>query len=161
MDNELRAAAAREYVRGLTADERHQFEVETRPPVTAEQLKSVAARVLSDSQAAAWVDSVDPSKLTNNEGAVDEVKVMGHLTALFGVQPQQPKRRDWGQSTGAPQGKFPGAAGRAEAEKRFRLNKRATAVVNPGAAAAPPGAETGPGARGLAEARRRFGKAEK
>ena len=61
----------------------------------------------------------DPAKFAGENGEIDEEKVKGHLNALFGAAQQQ-QQRQWGQhsgGTGAPT--TPGAAGKAEAQKRF------------------------------------------
>ncbi|KMV23343.1 hypothetical protein ACT16_06640 [Mycobacterium heckeshornense] len=99
---------------------------ELRPKLLRSQLKSVASQILAGEQLDAWLDAVDASKFTGDDGDIDEEKVMGRLTAIFGTRQQitadnQKQRRWWGQHSivgGSPPAK-PGDAGRAEAAKRF------------------------------------------
>lgn len=92
------------------------------------ELKSLAASVITDKeQLAAFMAVTDPAKFAGNGGEIDEEKVMGHLTALFGGAAnkngqQQPngQQRAWGQHSGGTGTPLkPGEAGMAAAAKRF------------------------------------------
>lgn len=102
-------------------DARHAEREALTPRLLRAELKGIASQVLSGDKLTAWLDDIDPSKFTNSDGEIDEEKVMGKLTALFGVQSQETPRRNWGQyaHSGAAPGSKPGDAGRAEAKKRF------------------------------------------
>lgn len=118
-----------------------------RAPDTTEKLRETAAQVLSGTTLDAWLDGVDASKFADANGDIDEEKVMGKLTALFGQPEQTQQRRSWGQHGGQPPGKMPGDAGRAEAAKRFGGQQTNDQQQF----------NRGPGAGGRAEARKRFG----
>jgi len=90
---------------------------ELQPRLHRSQLKAVASQVLSGEQLDAWIDDVDPSKFVGESGDIDETKVMGKLTALFGAPSRQTP--NWGQHGGTPPGETPGSAGKAEAERRL------------------------------------------
>lgn len=136
-----------------------------RAPDSREQLRTAAGQVLSGAALDAFVDSADPSRFTGDDGQISEERVMGRLTALFGTSHQDGSGQSWGQHSGNQPGSRPGDAGRIEATRRFRLNKRAEAVVPEEAGPSGPGAmglaeaqrSSKFGAGGMAEARRRFG----
>lgn len=100
-------------------------EAEWRPKLQTSQLRAIASEVLKGDQLNAWLSGMNPAAFAGENGEIDEEKVIGHLTAAFGVggqdqQHQQPQR-SWGQysaGNGYPPER-PGAAGRAEAAKRF------------------------------------------
>lgn len=93
------------------------------PKFQQAQLKSIAAPIIGDvDRLNAFLSTADPAKFAGENGEIDEGKVAGHLTALFGAQSpqQQQPARNWGQhsgGTGTPA--TPGSAGKAEAAKRF------------------------------------------
>lgn len=108
-----------------SADAKAAADAEWRPKYLASQLKSAAASVIKDSeQLASFMAVTDPAKFAGEDGEIDEEKVMGHLTALFGGGQQQDaqrqqQQRQWGQysgGTGAPA--KPGETGRAAAARR-------------------------------------------
>jgi hypothetical protein len=115
-----------------------------RPPSSAAQLKEIAGRVLSGPQLDAFVSVANLKAVAGENGDIDETKVMGVLTGMFGVADDSgPAHQDFGQYRQPPPMPGPGDRGRAEAAKRF------------GAAG---GAEGTQGRGGRDEAERRFGK---
>jgi hypothetical protein len=119
-----------------------------RPPSSAAQLKEIAGRVLTGQQLDAFVSVADPKKFAAENGDVDESRVMGHLTAMFGAVPDGgPQYQDFGQHRPPPPQPGPGDRGKAEAAKRFGVGQNGEA----------PSARGGGGA---AEAAKRFGKRE-
>lgn len=98
------------------------------PQIQALQVKSIASQIITGDQLNAFMAIVNPAALVGADGAVDETKVMGHLTAMYGTQQSQsstPGQR-WqnaGQFSPPPPGAKPGSAGQAEAEKRFGTKK--------------------------------------
>jgi hypothetical protein len=101
------------------------------------ELKSLATSVLKDDKEklAAFMAVTDPKLFAGENGEIDEEKVMGHLTALFGGGggdgQQKPnngqQQRSWGQhSGGAGVPARPGDAGRAAAQKRFGTAAKTT-----------------------------------
>lgn len=112
--------ALKEATDKAAADARAATEADWKPKLLASQLKSAASQVLSGEQLNEWLDSVDPDKFIGENGEIDESKVMGKLTAIFGQKQEQRQQRSWGQfNTGHQSADTPGAAGRAAAEKRF------------------------------------------
>jgi hypothetical protein len=97
-----------------------------RPKYQTLQLKAIASEVLKGDQLKAWLAGMNPAAFADENGDIDEEKVMGHLTAAFGsqdVQQQSTSGRQqppvWGQQsggTGVPV--RPGEAGRAALAKR-------------------------------------------
>ncbi|WP_407689368.1 hypothetical protein [Mycobacterium sp. HUMS_1102779] len=150
-DPERQQAQLEDYASRMNDEDWTAFTARVRPPNSAEQLKEVAAQILSGSQLDAWLSGIDPAKFIDTDGQVDEQRVMGSLTALFGVQHDQPggqQRSSWGQHGGQPPGALPGAAGRAEAEKRFGKKQTGSSTAT---------TQSGPGAVGRAAAQKRFG----
>lgn len=92
------------------------------PKYLTSELKSAAAQVINDpDQLKSFMAFADPSKFTNDDGEIDEEKVMGHLTALYVGRDTQQQRQapQWGQHSGNGQPpKRPGDDGRAALEKR-------------------------------------------
>ncbi|MEU9806229.1 hypothetical protein [Mycobacterium sp. NPDC050853] len=112
--------ALKEATDKAAAEARAATEADWKPKLLASQLKSAASQVLSGEQLNEWLDSVDPGKFVGENGEIDESKVMGKLTAIFGQKQEQRQQRSWGQfNTGHQSTDTPGAAGRAAAEKRF------------------------------------------
>ena len=92
-----------------------------------EQLKTVAARVISDpGQLAAFLAVADANRCADADGNIDVEKVGAQLRTLFAVdeQPQQPGRQ-WGQSSGQPAGVRAGDTARAALERRHGGTVRA------------------------------------
>ena len=103
-------------------DARNAAESDWRPKYQAAQLKSAAAQVITDKeQLKSFMAITDPAKFADEDGEIDEDKVMSHLTTIFGArQEKSPQHRSWGQhsgGTGTPV--TPGDAGKAEAQRRF------------------------------------------
>ncbi len=110
-------------------DARAAADAEWRPKYQASELKSLASQVLKGEQLTSFMAVTDPAKFAGEDGEIDEEKVMGHLTAIFGGTGQQQGQQSgggqqqqpsWGQhSGGAGAPVRPGQAGKAAAEKRF------------------------------------------
>lgn len=113
-DQERAVATAAEQAR---ADARAEAEKELLPKLQEMQVRTYAASILSKDQLAAWVPTVNLQAFVGESGDVDEEKVMGTLTAIFG-ETQHPQR-DWGQFRNGDRRATPGESGRAEAERRF------------------------------------------
>lgn len=113
-DQERAVASAAEQAR---ADARSEAEKELLPRLQEMQVRTYAASILSKDQLAAWVPTVNLQAFVGESGEVDEEKVMGTLTAIFG-EPQH-QQRDWGQFRNGDRRATPGESGRAEAERRF------------------------------------------
>lgn len=130
-------------------DDWHALSARVRPPSSTAQLKAAAAQVLSGEQLDAFVAAANVSAFTDENGDVDEEKVAGHLTAIFGgTQENHSGAQNFGQYSGGPRpGSAPGDGGRAEAQRRFG-----------GTDNTPPATPASRGAGGRAEAERRFGK---
>ncbi|MGH8328583.1 MAG: hypothetical protein ACRET2_17685 [Steroidobacteraceae bacterium] len=130
-ERELLESALREHVRGMSEEDFRTFVVQVRPPNSVEQLKGAAANVLSGDQLDAFLSVADPKAFDGEDGDIDDEKVVGRLTAMFGTGEQrqfgrgergraEAARRFGGQSSGArPPDDGPGAGGRAEAARRF------------------------------------------
>lgn len=113
-DQEKAVAAAAEQAR---ADARAEAEKELYPKLQEMQVRTYAATILTKEQMDAWVPTVNLTAFVGDNGEVDEQKVMGTLTAIFG-EPQR-QQRDWGQFRNGDRRATPGESGRAEAERRF------------------------------------------
>lgn len=100
---------------------RSEAEAEFLPQLRAAKVQSIASQIVSGDKLSAFMDIVDPSKLLGEDGSVDETKVMGYLTAMYGGEPQQagPRWQNFGQYTPPPPPQKTGAGGTAEAERRF------------------------------------------
>lgn len=132
---------------GLSEGDWAALTAKVRAPDAAEQFKAVAGQVVSGERLDALARAVDLSKFTGSDGQIDESKVMGHLTAMFGVRDDPP---NYGQHSGAHvgAGSRPGDAGRAAAAKRFGTGGNSAPAI---------GQPATRGAGGAAEAQRRFG----
>ena len=123
-----------------------------RPPTSSEQLKTVAAKVISDpDQLNAFMSVANAKAFAGENGDIDEDKVMGHLTALFAAGQQQPGPRQWGQGS-APGG--PGARAGEGGRRALAARHGVGADANHQPAA---GAGIRPGAAGRQAAARRHG----
>ncbi len=119
-----------------------------RTPDNSEQLRTIAGRTITDPAALdAFVRAADLSKFVGDTGEVDEQKVIGHLTAMFGGQQSQ---ANWGQGSGGGPTQFPGDGGKVAASKRF-----GTPMPDSHA-----GGVAGRGAAGKAAAQKRFAPTE-
>jgi hypothetical protein len=103
-------------------------DAEWRPRLQTAELRSIASEVLKGDQLNAWLAGMNPAAFANDNGEIDQEKVMGHLTAAFGVggQDQQQQSNNgrqqppaWGQTSGGTGSVTrPGEAGRAAVAKR-------------------------------------------
>jgi hypothetical protein len=119
-----------------------------------EQLKTVASRVLSGDQLAAFLAVADAKRLVDADGNIDADKVSGSLRTLYGIaeRPQTPAAApQWGQHSGPPgPPKQPGDNARSALAKRHGVgNDNAAPEL---------GQDIRPGANGRAAAARRHGK---
>lgn len=113
-----------------------------------QQLKDIVSKIIPADQADSFVQYARIDAFTNDDGGIDQDKVMGHLTAIAVARapqlatPQQP--RQWGQGS-APGGPphVPGDHARAALKRRHG--------VGPGA----PHTRIDFGARGRAAAQER------
>lgn len=90
------------------------------PKLQAAEVKSIAAEIIKGDQLKTFLSVINPAAFVGDNGEIDESKVMGALTGMFGA-PQQPMQR-WqnaGQFAPAPPPGRPGESGRAEAARRF------------------------------------------
>lgn len=91
------------------------------PKLQAAEVKSIAAEIITGDQLKSFLSVVNPAAFVGDNGEIDESKVIGALTGMFGAPQRQPVQR-WqnaGQySTPPPPGR-PGESGRAEAARRF------------------------------------------
>lgn len=126
---------------GLSEQEWAALSARVRAPDAREQLRDVASRVLSGEALDAYVEAADLSKFAGASGDIDESKVMGRLTTLFGR-----RAPNYGQHGAIPLGEGPGSCGRAEAERRRVARETSSPTPGPGGAA---------GSAGRAEALRR------
>jgi hypothetical protein len=91
------------------------------PQIRQAKVQAIASQIVSGDKLNAFMELADTSKLLGTDGQVDETKVMGFLTAMYGtVTPTNgPRWQNSGQFTQPPPRANPGAAGAAEAQKRF------------------------------------------
>jgi hypothetical protein len=93
------------------------------PQIQRLEVKSIAGSVLSGDKLNAFMEIVNPAVLVGDDGAVDETKVMGYLTAMYGdtatASQSGPRHQNFGQFSPPPPRSNPGSAGAAEAQKRF------------------------------------------
>lgn len=98
-------------------------EAEYLPKLQRLEVKSIAGSIISGDKLNAFMEIVNPAALVGTDGAVDETKVMGYLTAMYGdaaTAPQPgPRHQNFGQFAPPPPRSNPGSAGAAEAAKRF------------------------------------------
>lgn len=118
-----------------------------RPPSSTQQLREIAGKVLSGPQLDAFVDVANLKAFADDNGDIQEDRVMGALTGMFGITADGgPQHQDFGQHRPAPPHPFPGERGAAEAARRFGGNQ--------------PNTQPTRGRAGAAEAARRFGTQE-
>jgi hypothetical protein len=119
-----------------------------RPPTSTQQLKEIAGRVIDGDKLDAFVKVANLKAFADENGDINEERVMGALTGMFGVVPDGgPPHQDFGQNTPRPPQPGPGERGAAEAARRFGGQQPNTP-------------RTGRGAGGAAEAAKRFGPKE-
>ena len=127
-----------------------------RQPTSSEQLKTIASQHLSPDRLSTFMAIVDPRKLADEHGNIDEAKVQAACSGpLFGAvesQQQQPQPHNWGQHSvaGGPS-KQPGDDGRRELERRHGVKNEAPKLDQ----------AIRPGASARAALERRYGKATK
>lgn len=94
---------------------------EFRPKLQRAEVKSIAAEILKGDALKTFLSVVDPAAFVGDNGEIDEAKVMGALTGMFGAPQQQsgPRWQNAGQYAPAAPAQQPGANGRAEAAKRY------------------------------------------
>lgn len=138
----------------LSDDDWRSLSARVRPPTSSEQLKTIAAKHISEDQLPTFMAIANVKAFADENGNVDEAKVQHHAARLFGaVDPQQQgTTTNWGQSTGQPAGKQRGDDGRAALAKRHGIK----ADGQPGA-----GAGIQPGENGRAALQRRHGGSQK
>jgi hypothetical protein len=91
-----------------------------RPPSSAAQLRDIAGKVITGDQLEAFVSVANLKAFATENGDIDEGKVMGALTGMFGITPESsPHHQDFGQHRPPPPMPGPGDRGKAEAQKRF------------------------------------------
>ncbi len=91
------------------------------PKLQAAEVKSIAAEIIKGDQLKTFLSVVNPAAFVGDNGEIDESKVMGALTGMFGAPSQAPQQR-WqnaGQYAPPPPPGRPGESGRAEAARRF------------------------------------------
>jgi hypothetical protein len=119
-----------------------------RPPTSTQQLKEIAGRVIDGDKLDAFVKVANLKAFADENGDINEERVMGALTGMFGVVPDGgPQHHDFGQNRPRPPQPGPGERGAAEAARRFGGQQANTP-------------STGRGAGGAAEAAKRFGPKE-
>lgn len=93
------------------------------PQIQKLQVQGIAASVIQGDKLNAFMALVNPAALLDDKGAVDETKVMGYLTAMYGdtatASQAGPRHQNFGQFAPPPPRSNPGSAGAAEAQKRF------------------------------------------
>lgn len=116
-DEKALAAAKKEAADAAAAAAKGEF----LPKLQRAEVKSIAAEILKGDALKTFLSVVDPSAFVGEDGEIDESKVMGALTGMFGAptpQHQGPRWQNAGQYAPPAPGPTPGAAGRAEAQKR-------------------------------------------
>lgn len=101
-----------------------------------EQLKSAASQVLSGAQLDAFMSVADAKRLADADGNIDADKVSAGLRTLYGITETPQAPRQWGQHSGQPPGRLPGADARDALARRHGVKNETAA---PGAAGIPPG----------------------
>lgn len=97
-------------------------ESEWKPRLQASELKAIAGTILEKEQLASFLAIADVTKFAKDDGSIDEEKVLGHLTAMYGQTRQfgagLPQHRNWGQNGAQPPALSGVALGKAEAARR-------------------------------------------
>jgi len=117
--DEKAVAAARKEAADAAAEA---AKAEYLPQIQKLQVQGIAASVIQGDKLNAFMSVVNPAALVDDKGQVDETKVMGYLTAMYGDSPSPnagPRWQNFGQFTSPPPAQKPGSGGAAEAAKRF------------------------------------------
>lgn len=107
---------------------RAEVEAQYRPQVQALQVKAIASGILSGDQLASFCEIVNPAALLGENGEVDDAKIMGALTAMFG-QPSQPQPTQRWQNAGQhsappPRGNAAVDQAQQQLKRRFGINPK-------------------------------------
>lgn len=109
-------------LRDLPDSEWSALQARVRPPDTAEQVRTAAARHVPADMLDSVMGYVDAAKFVDNSGQVDHAKIDEHFGRLFGANdPQQ--RPHWGQGSGSGGPPAPGDQARAALEKRHGIKR--------------------------------------
>lgn len=99
---------------------RAEAEAQYLPQIRAAKVQSIASQIVQGDKLNAFMEVVDTSRLLGEDGQVDDAKVMGYLTAMYGGDaPSGPRWQNFGQFTPPPPPTNPGGGGKAELNKRF------------------------------------------
>jgi hypothetical protein len=109
----------------LSDDDWRSLTARVRPPTSSGQLREMAGKVLNADQLETFMSAVNPRAFVGENGDVDEARLAGHLTTLFGIEkpPQETSQpHQWGQHSvaGGPS-KRVGDDARAALEKRHSV----------------------------------------
>ena len=97
-----------------------------RPPTSSEQLKTMAAKRITDpDQLNAFMSIANPKALITENGDIDEAKLGEHLGRLFGPGEEQPPRQ-WGQHSAQPAADRAGEAGKRALKARHGVGADST-----------------------------------
>lgn len=118
---------------------RQEAEAQYLPQIQRSAVQGIAANIVSGDQLKAFLDIVSPAlpdgkfapptAVLGEDGQVNEEKVMGYLTAMYGTggqppaPPAGPRWQNFGQYSPPPPPQKAGAGGLAAAEKRFGSKK--------------------------------------
>jgi hypothetical protein len=142
--------AVEQQLADLSDDDWRALSARVRPPTSTQQLRDVASQVLSGDQLDSFMAYADPKRLAGENGDIDEQRVMGHLTALFGTG-QRSGAPQYGQHSGQPPAGRPGDEARAALERRHGVKRDTSAPDSSNGS-------VGRGEAGRAALRRRHGK---
>jgi hypothetical protein len=87
-----------------------------RAPDTMEQFRDIAKIFVPEHVLNDFMEFANPVAFVGPDGQVNEAKVRGHLSTLFGSS--LPQSREWGQHHATPVGYQAGDEGRASARRR-------------------------------------------
>ena len=99
------------------------------PKLQAAEVKALASGVISGDQLKSFMSVVNPAAFAGDNGEIDETKVMGALTGMFGAPQGNTPTQRWqnaGQYSPSPPAGKPGEGGRAEAARRFGKQTNST-----------------------------------
>lgn len=90
------------------------------PQIRAAKVQSIASQIVTGDKLSAFMEIIDAAKFLGEDGQIDESKVMGYLTAMYGesTPPTGQRWQNFGQFTPPPPGPKPGSSGLAEAQRR-------------------------------------------
>ena len=96
---------------------------ELTPRLQAAEVRAVAAEFIKGDQLKSFMSIVNPAAFVGESGQIDEAKVVGALTGMFGAPQTNPapaqRWQNAGQYSSTPPPSAPGAGGRAEAARLF------------------------------------------